>query len=103
MQYGKADRGLRYVSSQAASGSIRVTTLGRESRLELRVEVVVACEHVAEIGDGDGLGAVIAQEGGERVHLRGRTMQRHHSGRRRLAKRQDNPEAFARLSEQGLV
>src|SRR5262245_9468890 len=61
--------------------SIRATTLStRQPRFELRVEVIVAREHIAEIGDRDRFGAMIAQEGRERMHLGGRAMQRHHSG-----------------------
>src|SRR5206468_10688937 len=77
-----------------AQGSIRATASSTcEPCFKLRVKVIVAREDVAEVGDRNRFGAMLAQEGRQRMHLGGRAMQRHHSGRGRLAERQYDPEA----------
>ena len=48
--------------------------------LQLGVGRVVAREHVIDVGHRDAVGALLAQEARERMHVPGRAVQRDHAG-----------------------
>src|SRR5262249_32023249 len=78
------------------------TTLPAEARFQPRVERIVAGEHVVERRHRDGVGAALAQQPGERVHVVGRTVQGEHVGGGAIEWR-DGAEALLRLGDEGVV
>src|SRR5262249_33553013 len=72
-------------------------------RRQLLVQRIVAREHVVELGHHHGLGAMLAQERGERVPPLGGAVQRHDAGWGRPAVRRDHAEALLRGRQQRLV
>ena len=88
----------------AASGPPAVQCGARLAPVQLshkpRIERVVAHVNVVERSDRDRLGAVLAQEARERMHVLGRAMQRQHAGGGRAAERRGDAEFFARGVEQ---
>ena len=72
-----------------------------EPRLQARVERVVAGEHVVERRHHD-VGAALAQQPGERMHIVGRRVQRDQVGSRAVERR-DGVEAALHLDDEGVV
>src|SRR3569623_1157984 len=70
-----------------------------ERRFELGEQRVLLGEHVVEVGDRHGFGAVIAQERGEGVDLSRRAVQRQHPRRGRAAERGLDRETLTRGGE----
>src|SRR5690349_18953030 len=106
----KSSRSLRGFPGGAKVGGARanMTTPERDGHrqteaplpqplLQSRVQRIVPREHVVDIRDRHALGALVAQEARERVHMRGRAMQRQHAGRGRAAERRGDAEALLRL------
>src|ERR1700754_1097130 len=68
--------------------------------LEPGIERIVAREHVAEVGNDNVLGALVAQHGGQRLDVLGRAMQRQHARGSWAAQRSLDAETLLRLGEQ---
>src|SRR5262245_38214374 len=82
---------------------LAATALARQPLLQLRVERIVAAEHVIDIRDGHALRALLAQEARERVDMSGRAVQRDHSRRGWAAEGRSDTEALLCLREHRIV
>src|SRR6266545_7967438 len=90
-------------AARASVAPLPTLRLQPQPRLELRVERIGAREHIIETGHRDVLGAALAQQARQRVHVLRRAVQGEHARRGRPAERRLDAEARPRLRDERVV